>query len=86
MATGKVRLPDAMSATRALHNAATLRAYAAANGHPSHRAERRKYRCRLCNGWHMTSQEQAIHIMEDPADLGSSPHRRNTFLQMGLLR
>ena len=60
--TGKVRFPDATSATHALHRAATARASAEFDGLTTRRAERRKYYCQLCNGWHMTSQEEARAI------------------------
>jgi hypothetical protein len=59
LATGKVRFPDAMSTTRALHKAATARASAELVGLPTRRAECRKYHCQFYNGWHMTSQVQA---------------------------
>lgn len=57
--TGKVRFPDAISATRALHRAAIARASAEFGRLTTRRTERRKYHCRLCNGWHLTSQVQS---------------------------
>ena len=57
--TGKVRFPDSISATRALHQAVLARAYAELAGSPSRRTECRKYECRLCGGWHLTSQVEA---------------------------
>jgi hypothetical protein len=55
--TGKVRFPDATSATQALHKAATSRLAAELDGTTTRRAERRKYFCIFCGGLHTTSQE-----------------------------
>lgn len=49
--TGKVRYPTDLEAAKALKRFASARAEHG-NGH----AETRFYRCRKCNGFHLTSQ------------------------------
>ena len=58
--TGKHRFRDHAEAVEALHSAQNARQRAELAGVASRRRERRAYSCAACNGFHLTSQSQAL--------------------------
>lgn len=54
--SNKYRFRDHSEVVQALHRAQNARYWAAVEGSATRRREVRAYRCRDCNGWHLTSQ------------------------------
>jgi len=60
--TGKQRLGERKDAKLALRAARISRAHANLDGQQSSWTVHREYRCRFCDGWHLTSLPSAQHI------------------------
>ena len=56
-ASKKVRFRDHEQAVEALHRAANHRHFAELDGTNTRRQECRVYECKLCKGFHLTSQQ-----------------------------
>jgi len=69
--TGKVRYRVHKGAVRALHRIEGARQRALDAGLKTRRYECRAYECRMCIGWHLTSQDHPTTLQHDsfPSDL-----------------
>jgi spore maturation protein CgeB len=57
-ATGKVRYKDHRMATEFLHHFKNIAAESIAEKGSTTHHEKRSYKCKACQGWHLTSWEQ----------------------------
>lgn len=62
--TGKVRFRDRQEAIEALHRAENLRKFSEQDGLATRRNEKRIYKCPLCAGHHLTSQDKRYATKE----------------------
>jgi hypothetical protein len=81
--SSKYRFRDHSEAIQALHRAQNARHWAEADGTTTRRSEVRAYRCRDCNGWHLTSQgkrtaQRDAVPMDQPPAMTSRSDRAQT--------
>ena len=62
--SGKVRFRDRLEAIEALHRAENARKFSEQDGLENRRNEKRIYKCSLCAGQHLTSQEKRYSAKE----------------------